>query len=255
MIRSSHLNFLIEYVESCQDNGILVFIRMEVFRIESYKTIYTAKIQCTIFCLDARIVIELLTPQSIRKIIQRLNTHRFRIEVRQPVTGTQPEMLMIIFQNLVDHIAGKSLFRSDTRKSIIRLIVTAESTVLGCKPQALFTIFKSTGNPVVTETVRVLHIMTESLYFLGIRIISSYSKVISCEPDISVLIFQDIADEHAIHRHEYLETIYFGHIRIKFRSRTHPSSIPAICINGKYIIIEDRIWMSVLLVMSAMICF
>ena len=162
---------------------------------------------------------------------------------------------MIIFQNLVHHIAGKSLLRSDARKGIIRLIITAESTVLGCKPQALFTIFKNTGNPVVTEAVRILYIMAESLYFLGIRIIPDYPEVISREPDISVLILQDIADEHAIHRHEYLETIYFGHIRIKFRSRTHPGSIPAIRINGKYIIIEDRIWTSILLVMSAMVCF
>ena len=162
---------------------------------------------------------------------------------------------MIIFQNLVHHIAGKSLFRSDTRKSIIHLIVTAESTVLGCKPQALFAIFKNTGNPVVTKTVRILHIMAEPLYFLGIRIISGYPKIVSGKPDISVLILQDIADEHAIHRHEHLETIYFGHIRIKFRSRTHPGSIPAIRINGKYIIIEDRIWASILLVMPAMVCF
>ena len=162
---------------------------------------------------------------------------------------------MIIFQNLVHHIAGKSLLRSDTRKGIIRLIVTAESTILGCKPQALFTIFKNTGNPVVTEAVRILHIMAEPLYFLGIRIISGYPKIVSGKPDISVLILQDIADEHAIHRHEYLETIYFGHIRIKFRSRTHPGSIPAIRINGKYIIIEDRIWASILLVMPAMVCF
>ena len=44
MIGSSYLNLLIKYIESCQDDGILVFIRMEVLGIESYKTVYTAKI-------------------------------------------------------------------------------------------------------------------------------------------------------------------------------------------------------------------
>src|SRR4030043_1105139 len=107
------------------------------------------------FCESERI--ELVTLQAVTLIII-LMAAGARVETRQSIIGTQPEITLIIFHNAIDDIIGQAVFHSIV-SGIAALWVELVQPFIGAKPHRASMVLHDDKDLVAAERLWVIWIV------------------------------------------------------------------------------------------------
>ena len=83
-----------------------VFVLTQVFGIKTTESVYPSEVKLAVFGLVARLVIELVTLQSVGFVVYPMAFRVGRVEGYQPLVAAYPEVAEWVVEHAVNHIVG-----------------------------------------------------------------------------------------------------------------------------------------------------
>ena len=108
-------------------------------RIERDQSVHPAEIEPSILSFQCRLIIELITQQSIL-IGKDTYISILGIELDQSFIGAKPQISGIIFQYIVSYIVRQPVFDAESGKVVLRFIISAYTATVGREPYIPFTV-------------------------------------------------------------------------------------------------------------------
>ena len=169
----------------------------ERFGIEGDQAFDTAEIDDPLLGFVTRLVVELVAQQAVGNGIDPPDAPGPGIEQRQPPVGRDPEIALVVLDDLENDIAGHSVGRTVTDEGFSGRIEPTESRAFGGEPYLFVAVLENTRDIVVRKRIFIACIVQE----LGPDIIAHIVEVDavrqSSHPEVSVRILPDVVDHLA----------------------------------------------------------